>query len=75
MILDGVAGIKFLASGEFFHFTAVIKAHISFYASLNKTLKKRKILKKEIKFYSTSALYQGSLIIDYFLRKKNPSVK
>jgi GT2 family glycosyltransferase len=70
MILDGVAGIKFLLSGEGAHFIAVIKAHFSFYSSLRKTLKKRKALQIEIKEYTTSAVYLHSIVADYFFRNK-----
>jgi GT2 family glycosyltransferase len=70
MVFDGVAGIKFLVSGQFLHFVSVIKAHISFYASLKKIIRKRKCLESEIKCYSTSDMYQGSLVIDYFVKNK-----
>jgi GT2 family glycosyltransferase len=70
MKLDGIAGLKFLLSGQFRHFVAVLKAHKSFYASLGKTLKKRKALKAEVKEYTTSAVYLYSIIADYYLRGK-----
>jgi GT2 family glycosyltransferase len=70
MILDGVAGMKFLIGGEFSHFTAVLKAHFSFYSSFGKTLRKRKELRKRITNYTTTAVYRRSIIIDYFLRGK-----
>jgi len=69
-VMDGIAGIKFLLSGEFGHFIAVIKAHFSFYSSFNKTLKKRRQLKKQIEHYTTTAVYLHSIIADYFLRGK-----
>ena len=69
-VMDGIAGIKFLLSGEIGHFIAVIKAHFSFYASLPKTLGKRKQLKQQIKQYTTSAVYLHCVIADYFLRGK-----
>jgi len=69
-VLDGIAGVKFLLSGEIGHFIAVIKAHFSFYASLPKTLNKRKQLKQQIKQYTTSAVYLHCVIADYFLRGK-----
>ena len=68
-ILDGIAGLKFLISGKFSHFMAVIKAHFSFYASFGKTLKKRKKLKTEIKQYTTTSVYLQSIIADYYLRR------
>ncbi|MBL7883280.1 MAG: glycosyltransferase family 2 protein [Bacteroidia bacterium] len=70
MVLDGIAGIKFLASGKFSHFLAIIKAHFSFYASLKTTLRKRKLLKKEIKTYTSKGIYPHSIVMDYYLRKK-----
>lgn len=52
MILDGIAGFKFLAGGKFSHFMAVIKAHINFYGKIIKMSAKRKKIKK-IKDYSS----------------------
>ena len=69
-LLDGIAGLKFLFSGKFSHFTAVIKAHFSFYASFGKTLKKRKLLQMQIKKYTTTAVYLHSIIADFYLRNK-----
>jgi GT2 family glycosyltransferase len=69
-VLDGIAGIKFLLSGEIGNFIAVIKAHFSFYSSFRKTLQKRKKLKTQITHYTTSAVYLHSIIADYFLRGK-----
>jgi len=70
MILDGVAGLKFLLSGQFTHFIAVLKAHYSYYATLPKTFNKRKKLKAEVKTYTTTAVYLHSIIADFYLRGK-----
>lgn len=70
MNLDGVAGVKFLLAGQFSHFVAVLKAHKSFYFTLSQTLKKRKVLKAQIKKYTTSAVYLHSIIADYYIRGK-----
>lgn len=70
MLLDGVAGIKFLLSNEGSHTLAVLKAHYSFYSTFSKTLAKRLATKKNIKVYATSAIYNRSIVVDYFLRKK-----
>lgn len=70
MILDGIAGLKFLAGGETGHFNAVIKAHLHFYGMLPATLKKRKALKAEISRYTTTGVYKRSIIADYYLRGK-----
>ncbi len=70
MVLDGVAGMKFLLSGQFSHFVAVLKAHFSFYGSLGTTLRKRKALKQQIKAYTTTGVYLHSIIADYYIRGK-----
>ncbi|MBT8318706.1 MAG: glycosyltransferase family 2 protein, partial [Gramella sp.] len=41
MILDGVAGFKFLFEGKFNHFFAILDAHASFYRHYGKIRKKR----------------------------------
>lgn len=64
MILDGIAGIKFLFEGKFHHFLAVLKAHFSFYNMISKTLKKRNKSQKENYFYTKSIVFQ------YFIKNK-----
>lgn len=70
MTLDGIAGLKFLFSGDADHFVAVLKAHWSFYSTFFRTLQKRNQLKKEVKQYTTSAIYNRSIVVDYFIRGK-----
>ncbi|MDQ3048867.1 MAG: glycosyltransferase family 2 protein [Bacteroidota bacterium] len=70
MLLDGVAGAKFIFSGQFSHFVAVLKAHGSFYNAFSETLKKRRKLKTGIKEYTTSAVYLHSIVADFYLRGK-----
>jgi hypothetical protein len=41
MILDGIAGIRFLFQGKFLHTIAVLKAHFYFYHLLSINYKKR----------------------------------
>ncbi|MFS4481755.1 glycosyltransferase family 2 protein [Hyunsoonleella sp. 2307UL5-6] len=65
LVLDGIAGIKFLVEFKFAHFIAIIKAHFSFYASINYLLRKRKINKPQFKYYQTT-----SIVWDYFINKK-----
>lgn len=65
LILDGLAGIKFLAEGKSAHFVAVIKAHFSFYSHFGLFLKKRKNLPKGGKYYD-----QSSVVVAYYLRRK-----
>lgn len=68
MLLDGIAGLKFLFSGQFSHFLAVIKAHFNFYGSFKRTLAKRKDLKKQVHKYTTSAVYLHSIVVDFYIR-------
>ncbi|MEO6902926.1 MAG: glycosyltransferase family 2 protein [Bacteroidia bacterium] len=70
MILDAIAAIKFLITGQFIHSLAVLRAHASFYWMLPATLKKRKIIKKQIKEYTTTAVYLHSIVADFYLRGK-----
>ncbi len=70
MILDGIAGLKFLLSGQFFHFAAVIRAHFNFYSTFGRTMKKRRAMKKRISRYASSAIYRKSIVVDYFLKGK-----
>ncbi|WP_233898408.1 glycosyltransferase family 2 protein [Tenacibaculum piscium] len=47
LILDGIAGIKFLIELKPTHTIAILKAHFSFYANFFKFLKKRKKLQQK----------------------------
>ncbi|WP_323789630.1 glycosyltransferase family 2 protein [Psychroserpens sp.] len=66
LILDGIAGIKFLLSLKFSHFLAILKAHFSFYANLNRLLKQRKQLPKKKNYCKTT-----SIVWSYFIRKRH----
>ena len=65
LILDGVAGFKFLLEKKPKHFIAILKAHGSFYAQLPKFLKKRKALKSSIKYHQIN-----SVVYKHFILKK-----
>mgnify|MGYP001262787506 FL=1 len=59
LLLDGIAGIKFMIELRPIHTWAIIKAHYSFYKNLNRFLKKRKkLLKKEGYNLHTSIVWQ-----------------
>ncbi len=59
LILDGIAGIKFLSELKPLHTWAILKAHFSFYKNFFKFLKKRKELnKKKSYFLHTSVIWQ-----------------
>lgn len=66
LILDGIAGIKFIIELKPIHTLAIIKAHLSFYRNFTKFLKKRKKLQKKSDYnLHTSIVWQY-----FFLKRK-----
>ncbi|MGB5363476.1 MAG: glycosyltransferase family 2 protein [Aureibaculum sp.] len=63
MILDGIAGLKFLVEFRAIHTWAVIRAHISFYRYLPVMLKKR----TKISFKRTSYHHSKSIVWQHFV--------
>jgi GT2 family glycosyltransferase len=57
LVLDGIAGIKFIFQGKFNHCFAIIKAHFHFYHLISKNLKKRNAIQKENYFHTKSVVY------------------
>lgn len=57
LILDGIAGVRFLFEGKFSHCWAVVRAHFSFYKRLTSVLDKRR---RELR-YGTSPNPTGRL--------------
>ena len=66
LLLDGVAGVKFLLVGEVGNLFAIIKAHFSFYSSYSKTYKKRQ--GKDFKI--PPHVYQAFIVFQYYLNGK-----
>ncbi|MBT8260643.1 MAG: glycosyltransferase family 2 protein [Flavobacteriaceae bacterium] len=65
LILDGIAGLKFLLELKPTHTLAIIKAHISFYYNLLRLVKQRKDIQPSVKYYK-----KPSIVLLYFLKKK-----
>ena len=65
LILDGIAGIKFLFQGEFKLVLAILKAHFAFYAHFYKHYKKRGAFQSK-KYYNTK-----SIVYLYFIKGIN----
>ncbi|MEY4462350.1 MAG: hypothetical protein RLY98_890 [Bacteroidota bacterium] len=63
MVLDGIAGIKFLLEGQPKHLVAVLKAHFSFYQRFAINFNKRGTY-QESKYY-----YTKSIVLSYFINK------
>ncbi len=65
LILDGIAGVKFLLEGKPKHVWAILKAHGSFYSYFPSVLKKRKALPQRSDYYTI-----GSIVFQYFVKNK-----
>lgn len=65
LVLDGIAGVRFLAQGEVGHFWAIPKAHFSFYRHLPSYLAKRE--KNTRPIYGQT---NNIIVIEHFLKKK-----
>jgi len=63
MVLDGIAGIRFLTQGKFGHTFAILKAHFSFYCLSLKYLGKRKDFQIQ-QYYMVK-----SVVFLYYIRK------
>jgi len=73
LILDGVAGIKFLVSGNTASTVSILKSHFSVYQSMAHTFRKRALYNRLIKgnrinHESRYGRYSGSILIAYYLK-------
>ena len=64
MILDGIAGLKFITEGKFSHSFAIFKAHISFYLRIPSAVIKR----RKTASISSKIKYKGSILTDYYIK-------
>ncbi len=62
LVLDGIAGVRFLFKGEFKLLWAVIRAHLGMYKRLSTLLKKRKHIKTTVANPNPIGMYYGSII-------------
>lgn len=67
LILDWVAGFKFLLQGGVLDFIAVVKAHLYFILHLRAQFKKRRMISQS----SVSGIYRRNLVLEHYVRKKN----
>jgi GT2 family glycosyltransferase len=70
LILDGIAGLKFLLNGDAGDFFAVIRAHFRFYMMLPGRMKIRKQQQQLRQTEKVTGLYKGSIVMDYYVREK-----
>lgn len=69
LILDGVAGIKFLLDGKASHTWAIVKAHWAFYFRFGYWWKKRKKVPVARDFKSHQGMMNISIIYKHFVKK------
>jgi GT2 family glycosyltransferase len=70
MILDGIAAFQFLVTGQFKAFKKVFAAHNSFHSNFFKLIAKRKKLLQKTQPVMHPEIYKGSIVWDFFIRKK-----
>ncbi|MCU0360922.1 MAG: glycosyltransferase family 2 protein [Bacteroidia bacterium] len=72
LVLDGIAGIKFLFSGQVLHTIAILKAHFHFYLRIPSLIKKRRQIRSLPGFrHSKTGVYKGSIVFErYVLGRK-----
>lgn len=71
--LDGLAGLRFLAYGQFANMFAIIRAHFYIYGHAKSImLKRRKIAAEyhQVSLPDLNGIYQGSIIFEYYTRLK-----
>ena len=66
LLMDGIAGLKFVFELRPIHTWAIIKAHLSFYMHLPKMLSKRRALS----FKQTNYFYCFSIVWQHFILRK-----
>jgi hypothetical protein len=68
LVIDGIAGMKYLLRGEFRNFGAVIKAHFSHHFNIYRTLKKRKSIKRSTTKFNSAGLFRASILWSFYFR-------
>ena len=68
LILDGVAGLKFVTEGRFKNMIAIVRAHFSLYARIGNLLGKRKEIKKSRKRPLSLHSPVKSILWNYYIR-------
>ena len=73
-VLDGLAGARFAAKGQFRAIWSIVEAHFSFYSNLPLLIAKRKKVSALIAHHQIGAedktgVYPGSIIVAHYLRR------
>jgi GT2 family glycosyltransferase len=67
-VLDWLAGFNFLVTGRFSNAVSVIKAQWHFISTLSQSRKKRQEIHQEHPSYPRQAIYNGSIVVEFFLK-------
>ena len=75
LVLDGVAGVRFLTEGKFKEIWAIVRAHFYIYPRFFHIMKQRKYYKKIIQKHSigeptTTGFLKKSIVWEYFVKGK-----
>lgn len=68
LVLDGIAGVRFLTQLKPTFFWMVLKAHFQFYGKLRGLLKKRKQV--VVRSHDIRGIYRKNIVLQYFVKKK-----
>ena len=71
LVLDGVAGLRFLAAGQAANCWAVVRAHGSFYRHWGYWRAQRRAARPHLRVAERAGTYAGSLVWAYFAQKKS----
>jgi len=69
--LDWVAALVFLIGGKTDSAWAVIKAHVHFIGRIRNHAVKRRAIRSEYPLYSRRNIYNGLIVVEFFLRRKS----
>lgn len=70
LILDGIAGFRFIVRGEFKQLLSILKAHRDLYLKWNTTTKKRKKIKAASTEFNKTGLFKGSILWHRYVLKR-----
>jgi GT2 family glycosyltransferase len=71
LILDGVAGIRFITEGKIRHCLAVLRAHASFYRRVPVYLKNRRFEISQQHDFNETGMFKASIIKRFFIQGKH----
>jgi hypothetical protein len=74
LLLDGLAGARFAAKGQFRAIWAIVRAHFSFYGNFRNTLRKRRIASETIESQriappNMAGVYPRSIIVAHYAHR------